>query len=198
MILYFKTRFLTGNFFEITKVRLCFFGIRATKGEVIGFGVHDMNNTGHPRFIDPSSRFTCKLHRRVGPAMIAAIAAEYFVASSVLACSPEGVFICVSPSKGKKERVDIARNKRGEQLTKFGSLSGRGAWVDIDQFIQGLLHGGDNFGMVVSDMHTHQLAVKVEKALAFGRPKVHPFSARNGERIDVMACAPVVEGVFLT
>jgi hypothetical protein len=50
----------------------------------------------------------------------------------------------------------------------------------------------------VTDIHAHELAVEIDEAFAFGRPKIDALRARDGNRIDRSLGGPFKQSVAAT
>jgi len=50
----------------------------------------------------------------------------------------------------------------------------------------------------VPDVDAHELAVEIDEAFAFGRPKINTLRARDGNRIDSSLGGPFEESVATT
>ena len=108
---------------------------------------------------------------------------------------PDGVLVGLGAAVGEEHHVEIAG---GELADQAGRFAGGGIGVERRNGGQSpglFLNGGHEFGVLVADVHVHELAGKVEVPVAGLVPDPGTLAARNDEGVQRALGGPRVEHV---
>src|SRR5436305_9387240 len=107
--------------------------------------------------------------------MVRAIARDDLMASGEEASNLDSVLVGLGTAIGEEECVDIA----GCDLGQLGSQSRprlcRHKRIRIGKRLRLVVNCLNDALVSVSDVHGHELAIKINEALPFGRPEVDAF-----------------------
>src|ERR1051325_6502465 len=97
--------------------------------------------------------------------------------TAVHARDANGVLVCFRATVGEEEGVDVTRS----DLRKFDAETrahfGGHKRVRVRQDCCLLLDSTNHALVAMANVHAHELAVEIDVALAFGRPKINAFGA---------------------
>ena len=105
------------------------------------------------------------------------------------------VLVRFGAAVGEEEDVDVAGRDLGELRAQPRARLGGHERVRIGEHRRLLLDRANHALVAVPDVDAHQLAVEVDEALAFRRPEVDAFGARDGNRIHRSLRGPFKECV---
>src|SRR5882724_5564575 len=107
----------------------------------------------------------------------------------------DGVFVCLGAAVGEKEGIDVAGRDLGEFHTQSRAHFRGHERIRIRQYCGLFLNGAHHSLIAMPDVDAHQLAIEVDEALSFRRPKVNALGARYRDRIDCGLRGPLKERV---
>ncbi len=158
--------------------------------------IRDAHDAGNARLRGPAPGIPGERERTRRPPVIRTIAHEDLVAPGDDTRHADRVLHRFRAAVREEEGVDVAGRDLGQLRPKPRPHFRGHEGIGVGQGGRLLLDGLHHLGMGVADVRAHELAVEVQVALAFGRPEVDAFRARDRDGVDLGLRRPLEHRVL--
>src|SRR6185369_15603442 len=160
--------------------------------------IRNAKHSGNAWLSSPATRIARECQRARRAAVICTITRADLVSSGVKSCDTDRILVRLRAAVREEERVDIA----GRQLCKLHTQAradfSRHERVRVQEHVSLFFDRLNHALVAVTDVDAHELAVEIDEAFTFGRPKINALRARNRNRIDSSLGGPFEESVATT
>ena len=154
-----------------------------------------MDDSGHARLGRPPSRVAGQRDRAGGRAVVAAVRREHLVATRVKAGHPDRVLDGFGAAVGEEDLLQARWRDFGDQTRRLAAGVVGERRLNGAETARLLCDGRDELGVLVTDVHVHELRREIEVTLARVVAEVGALRRRDGKRVDQILGRPRMEHV---